>query len=1303
MNCTHFETRDMNRISREDGTMAHRILRLVAFAAAFLATGSCVQTRPSRNAVLNENQYVRKDFLVGAANSTTPDPGWWLKGTIVQTSTPNPLGSSTFGLSPGIDSGAIPIRFVITEDKLQMVSTREESATDPQSPEVTPAVVNAWPIQNVDLMYYVNLDGELTNQYVVNQEAPWQQREWVQVNFDKNDMADLAPLGEATWNLLSNCVDQANVSTTLVPNSFIVDEANNYMQWTVSVTLPLIWDDPNCTFAYGDLGQEAAALGKESVTFNLMYSLERMKPLNQVTYKPLTIAEKDPIQHKYGFLQNITQNLDPNTGMLAGQEQVIRFDPTKPIVWYFSQGFDEAYKHFFTDPNTGIVDRTNAVLEAAGSAKNCGTAQASGNCVEVHDYDYSCTGSNCSPGTVLAQGQGPRQYGDIRYNFLTWMSDQFSQETFAGVTIPVVDYRTGESMAANIAFNTFAFQDFYLQRVNDYLLSIGAYGTDNGQAYNLNTPGEWPTEPTFAEPLGVTDPTTDPNLVNCTVAAAQNSCPITVTYTDATTNQPTSETLNCYQGSTLPIESVVDAAVHNGTSTVFGKMQDYLGEPSSIYGNLGPANFIAPTSQTNDPDFFNAYYTLLPYIVYTDPTMNPYVVPEGGNGTFGPPTTTDAWTDLQNEVAFQNWAAQLNAGQDQGLTGANMPNGWPYNYTGAQGGVVAAAAGASTFRNLDQMHHDYQYHLMQRNMAHGMHLDGLDSLSFESQADQVARSCGVDTAGAWQTKEQWVSDLTSAYWNQVFIHEFGHSLGLQHNFMGSLDAPHYEAFPVGVDSSGNPATQAECDQNPIQQGCVPVTHTSSVMEYNAYTDRLEFHTPDWGEYDKGAIAWIYANNSADGTPPNGTACQSAGCSISGQNSATSPWNDPMGFDSSGNEMKFLFCDEYHEKYTPLCKPDDMGRTPSEITANALDTYEWQYQWRNLRNYHKYWDDSTYANTPDALFSSLQKFVSMWAFDWSNTEIAVELRRIGITNPCEGDVQPSAQCPIGGQSDQDYYNQLSNKFESEVSASSQMAAAYHIAMINQAYSERPAATTYDPYYGDVEQQGIILDKYFAMQDFAGLWPVTNYDPTQSAGAYLTWYGGVGDTAFNNLAEWGVTTMLGGVINVFPYFQPTTVALFAQDTHDPAFDPVSPFERDWIGGHQFSRLEDFLAYFQEIAVDNQYTGMTGCVDQTADATQGQAVACNCITADTCTYDPRNIPDPQNANEFVGPDGKRYIWAKIQDRQQWVVAEQDRNIVTNTLLYEFNLDVVAGQDDGNFPGGAYEYELPIKFTADSFTYFN
>ncbi len=1224
INRSHFEDRPMpNRISR---------LLLVAGALQALAAG-CVQTRPARNAVFNEHQYLRKDFLVGSPTSATPDPGWWLKGTIVSVSTPNPLGSANYSLSPGIDSGAVPVRFVITEDKLQMVSTREMAATDSQSNQVSPAVVNAWPATNVDLMYYINLDGEITNQYVTNQEADWQQREWVQVDFDKNDMSDIAPLGEATWNMLSHCVDGSNVTTTLVPGSFVVDEANKYVQWTVSVTLPLIWDDATCVFSYGTLGQQAAALGKQSVTINLMYSLMRQTPLDQVTYKPLVVAEKDGIHHKYGFFPNITENLDPTSGMVASDEQVERFDPNKPIVWYFAQGFDPAYKHFFTDPGTGIVDRTNAVLQASG-------AQAR---VAVKEFDDP---------DGLAPGQAPRQYGDIRYNFLVWMNDQFSQETFAGVTEFDVDYRTGEMLSANIAYNKFAFQDYYTQRVNSFLQGVGA-------ADSVNSPSEWPTTPTISDPTLAT---------NCSKKQTAGSCPITVQNSDGSTS-----TLYCASGSTVPIQSVVAAAVHNGTSTVFGKMQQYLGYPTSSYGNLGPTDFIAWPSKTNDTDFFNAFYTLLPYEVYADPETNPYVIPEGGNGYYGPPAS--AWADLQKEYQFQQAAANLNAGKGQG---------WPYQGASGLPSLAEMAAGADNFRALSQAHEDYKYNQIWAHGQLGMRLDGIDSLAFENVADQAARVCGAHASGAWQTKEEWQNDIDQAYWGQVEFHEFGHSLGLTHNFMASIDAPHYPAYPIG----GTP--QATCDANPLASGCVPVIHASSIMEYNASIDRLSFAQPDWAPYDKAAIAWIYSN-----TTPNGAPCTGEGCGVSGQVDAKTPWNDPLGFDSSGNEKRFLFCNEAHMRYTPFCRQGDLGRTPSEIIANDLDSYEWEYQWRNLRSYHKFWDDSQYANAPAGLFYDLTRFVSVWAYDWSNSEITTTLRRIGLKNPCNGANPPAASCPNGGQSDVDYFTQLTNKFNAEVSSANQIAASYHMAMIEQAESERPAATTYDPYYGDVEQQGIILDKYFAMQNFAGMYPVLNFDPTQSAGAYIAWYEGLGDSAFNDLAQWGVTTMLGGVPNVFPYFQPASVAIFAQDTHDPAFPNQAI--RNWIGGWGFVREQDFLSFFQNLAVEHQYSG-PGCQDSS-----GNATACNCTTTATCSYDPRNIPDPQQLNQVVGPDGRRYIWSYIQDRNSWVVAEQDTHIVTNTIMLNYNSDVVAGQDDGNFPGSAYADQLPIKYTLDSFTQFN
>ena len=153
----------------------------------------------------------------------------------------------------------------------------------------------------------------------------------------------------------------------------------------------------------------------------------------------------------------------------------------------------------------------------------------------------------------------------------------------------------------------------------------------------------------------------------------------------------------------------------------------------------------------------------------------------------------------------------------------------------------------------------------------------------------------------------------------------------------------------------------------------------------------------------------------------------------------------------------------------------------------------------------------------------------------------------------------------------------------------MVAAFHKAVIQQSAGERPYKTVYDKYYGDVTQQGIILDKLFAMQGFVGIWPTDNYDQNQ-AGYYIASYSGIGDSSYQYVAQDTVSSMIGGQYDVFPYFVPLAVAQFAQDTHDPSF--FGRIEaRDWIGGHVFNRLDDFLSYFRDIAVQNN---LDGCPD-------------------------------------------------------------------------------------------------------------
>ncbi len=266
--------------------MNNRYLRaffpLLALAALIVVAPGCVQQRPSRNGVFNENQYVRKDFLIHDANGAT-DPGWMLKSTVTRVTTPDPLGDN-FNIFAGAENGGALVRFVVTQDKLQLVNQRE--IANVASPARMPEVMNAWPVTNVDLKYRVNLDGEVTNFYEENQELDWQVRQWVKINFAKNDMSDVSPLGTYTSNLLANCTDVANSSATLETGSFLVDEANDYMQWTVQVTVPLRFDDATCVNAYGLLGDEFATIGRQNVTFDLMYSFVRANPEPLKEYTP---------------------------------------------------------------------------------------------------------------------------------------------------------------------------------------------------------------------------------------------------------------------------------------------------------------------------------------------------------------------------------------------------------------------------------------------------------------------------------------------------------------------------------------------------------------------------------------------------------------------------------------------------------------------------------------------------------------------------------------------------------------------------------------------------------------------------------------------------------------------------------------------------------------------------------------------------------------------------------------------------------------------------------------------------------
>jgi len=150
------------------------------------------------------------------------------------------------------------------------------------------------------------------------------------------------------------------------------------------------------------------------------------------------------------------------------------------------------------------------------------------------------------------------------------------------------------------------------------------------------------------------------------------------------------------------------------------------------------------------------------------------------------------------------------------------------------------------------------------------------------------------------------------------------------------------------------------------------------------------------------------------------------------------------------------------------------------------------------------------------------------------------------------------------------------------------------------------------------------------------------------------------------------------------------------------------RDWVGGKVFGGQapglgvdgnEQFLDWAHQLAQTNNAIALDPVIF--ADCISGQPL-------DSCQWDPR-VPQvdgndqyhADNYNEFRGPDQRRYAFATLTDRNQIVVVDRDRNTASYVTVRNYNQLVIASQDDGS--SGAFQLELPIKYTLDFFDQYN
>jgi hypothetical protein len=1180
---------------------------IAAVAGVVAASQGCVADRPSRNGVFNENQYIRKDFLVQPVGGV--DPGWFMKATVVQASDPNPfanLGLFTGSESAGTQDYGNIVRFDITSDKLSLLDMRELSNTDAINAQDTrtPSIINAWPITNVDLKYRVNLDGEKTNFYEENQELDWQVRQWVKVNFDKNDLSDVAGLGAYPTLFLNMCGDTVNSSAALVPDSFVVDTVNNYMQFTVAVTVPVdlggTTNSADCAQMYGSVGTEFVQMNRANVTMNVMYSFTRAAPVDATSYTPLIVAEKDNIRHKYGTIQNTVFARDTNSELIAATQYVLRYNPSKPIVFYLAQGYPADKVAMWTRPG-GIMDQTNAIFTTAGAAAR----------LVVLNYNDA---------TTFGDGAGPaRQYGDIRYSFIRWESDLDTSSPFIGVAQFQPDPRTGELVSASINIADGPLKDYVEQRISAYLTDV--IGTNP-----------------FADPPPDPTSTTGGTLpAACTVG-----------------NTP-------LVGYIPLLPASIQANIY-GKSTLYQKMAQYLPPPLDGATSPGPSDYVYQHTGADGQTFYQAYYALIPYTTYSDPNANQFTSPDGTL----PTGMSSLLTTLSGETQFQQSMDNLDHHISNLATSIDQ----------SPAGMQTAYDAVDQVRQLIQAHRNYnatwELPFFRRTE------DTTELISFPATMARATRQCIVSAANStphWETQAEWESTLLESYYESVVWHEFGHVMSMEHNFMGSVDKANW---PTYVDPSGN-----------TQFG----KYSSSIMEYSQTADDVLWTNgtsqsgqpqTGWLPYDQGAIAWTYGNALSAATAGPVTATPTTGQVVgaSGQVSATAPWNDPLGWTGT-TEKQFLFCSEEHITYTPLCRQFDLGSTPAEITAADIEAYEWNYNWRNFRQYRKVWDDSQYATSVVNTITDMRRFMAQEVWDWSPGELSDKLIQVGIT------------APASSENAQLFYQQLVNHFQADVDSAELLIAGFHEAVIQQSTGERPFQTQYDPYFGDVTQQGISVDKEIAFINWLGLWPFDNYDPTQSAGYYdSSMVIGTGDQEPSQ--SWSTAgSMLGekGPWDAYPEFFPSAVALFGHDTQTPTFTGLAyPQMRDWIGGHTFVREQDAIDYFVNVAVQNP-TGLNGCTD-----------------IPSCTYNPM-LPQTSEADvghsnaatqAFVGPDGRRWVWTYIADRNVWFFCDEDRNSSSYFQVQTYNQDVLVQFDDGNIPANVYGFQANLKYMIDAYNVF-